>query len=59
MKNIFIIVALAAFLIVFYPLTVIWALNVIFPILQIPYSLETWAAIIILSLFVRNITLKE
>jgi hypothetical protein len=31
------------------PLLTIWALNVLFPSLAIPYSLETWAAVMILG----------
>ena len=31
------------------PILTIWSLNTIFPILAIPYSLETWAAVIILG----------
>lgn len=58
MRNVMI-VLLAVFLIVFYPLTVIWALNTIFPVLEIPYNMETWAGIVVLTMFVRNITLKE
>ena len=30
------------------PLLGIWSLNVLFPMLQIPYTLETWAAMAIL-----------
>jgi len=31
------------------PLLTIWALNALFPVLAIPYSLETWAAIILIK----------
>ena len=31
------------------PLLTIWSMNVLFPALAIPYSLETWAAVIILG----------
>ena len=31
------------------PLLTIWSLNVLFPMLAIKYSLETWAAIVILG----------
>ena len=31
------------------PLLTIWSLNVLFPLLAIPYSLESWAAVIILG----------
>ena len=38
------IVALAIVAIVFGPLLVIWSLNTLFPVLAIPYALETWFA---------------
>lgn len=31
------------------PLLTIWSLNVLFPMLAIKYSLETWAAVVILG----------
>jgi hypothetical protein len=31
------------------PLLGIWALNTLFPVLAIPYTLETWFAVILLS----------
>lgn len=31
------------------PLILIWSMNTLFPALAIPYTLETWAATIILS----------
>jgi len=31
------------------PLLTIWALNTLFPVLAIPYSLETWSAVILLG----------
>jgi hypothetical protein len=37
------------------PLLTIWSLNTLFPTLEISYSLETWAAVVILgSFFVRK-----
>jgi len=45
--------------IVFGPLALIWCLNTLFPVLNIPYTFETWAAAFILpSLFKVNITKK-
>ena len=41
------------------PLMVIWSLNTLFPVLAIPYTLETWlAALIIPAAFKTNITTK-
>ena len=31
------------------PLLAIWALNTLFPALAIPYTLETWFAVVLLS----------
>ena len=48
----FLIVLAVISLIIVGPLLTIWALNTLFPMLVISYSLETWAAVIILgSLF--------
>ena len=43
---------LVAFL-VLGPIFVIWSLNMLFPILAIPYSFETWCAVIVLAWFMR------
>jgi hypothetical protein len=40
-----------AAILIFGPILVIWSLNILFPVLTIPYTLETWAAIVILFLF--------
>lgn len=46
-------------IIVFGPLALIWSLNTLFPVVNIPYTFETWAAAVILpSLFRVNITKK-
>ena len=45
----FLIVLLVVVLLVLGPLLTIWSLNTLFPSLAIPYSLETWAAVIILG----------
>ena len=31
------------------PLLSIWALNTLFPVLSIPYTLETWAAMVLVG----------
>ena len=42
------------------PLLTIWSLNTLFPVLNIPYGLDTWAAIVLLGVFFRaNITVKQ
>jgi hypothetical protein len=56
MKYFLIVLAVIA-LIVIGPLLTIWSMNVLFPALAIPYSLETWAAIIMLGgVFKSNVS---
>ncbi len=44
-------------LLVLGPLLTIWSMNTLFPALAIPYSLETWAAVIILGgVFKSNVS---
>jgi hypothetical protein len=46
-------------LIIIGPLLTIWSANTLFPALVIPYTLETWAATVILGgLFTARITRK-
>jgi len=35
------------------PIFVVWALNTLFPILSIPYSFDSWCAVIVLAWFIR------
>jgi hypothetical protein len=44
---------LIASLLIFGPLLVVWALNTLFPILAIPYTIETWASVVFLFWFFR------
>jgi hypothetical protein len=37
-------ITLIAIAVIFGPLAGIWSLNTLFPVLNIPYALETWAA---------------
>ena len=41
-------------LIVIGPIVTIWSLNTLFPILEIPLTLETWCAVVLLGMFVRG-----
>jgi hypothetical protein len=63
MKNFIMLVMIAAlimFLIVAGPLAIIWALNVLFPVLAIPYNVWTWLAALILSTVVKtSVKLKK
>jgi hypothetical protein len=36
------------------PLASIWALNTLFPVLVIPYTLETWAAMLLVGGMFRS-----
>ena len=50
-------VLLVIVLITIGPLLTIWSLNTLFPILAIPYSLEAWAAVIVLGgVFKSNVS---
>ena len=54
------IVLLVILLLVVGPLVTIWALNTLFPVLAIPYSFETWVAVVILGAFMRgNVEVKK
>lgn len=52
------IIALVILAIIFGPFITIWSLNTLFPVLAIPYSLETWAATIALHATIRGIFVK-
>ena len=46
--------------IVLAPLAVIWSMNMLFPVLNIPANFDTWCAIIVLGTFVRStVTVKK
>jgi hypothetical protein len=54
------IIALIIFLLLIGPFIVIWSANTLFPALAIPYSLDTWAATILMGAFLRaNVTVKR
>lgn len=57
--NLGLLFVLAILVIIGMPLALIWALNTLFPILMIPYTIETWlAAFIIPAAFKAKITTK-
>lgn len=58
MGKIFLFVVMIILLAIFGPLLTIWALNTLFPVLAIPYTLDTWAAIVLLGMFFGNTGLK-
>ena len=53
------IIAVAIFMVIVGPLASIWALNTLFPSLNIPFTIETWlAAFIIPAAFKSEISFK-
>ena len=49
MTNIILIIVLAVAVIILGPIATIWSLNTLFPVLAIPYTLETWVAALVLA----------
>lgn len=49
------VVVLVVLALVFGPLLTIWALNTLFPLLVIPYTWQTWAAVILIGMWVRGV----
>ena len=53
-------IVLIVFLVVIGPILTIWSLNTLFPVLAIPYTIETWFAVVVVaSLFKTNLTYKK
>jgi len=47
-------------LIVFGPFITIWSLNTLFPVLNIPYTIDTWVAIVFMGMFFKgNVVVKK
>lgn len=44
------ILAVAAAILIFGPLAILWSLNTLFPVLAIPYNFYTWGAVVIMNL---------
>ena len=63
MKTIFALVSVVALIllvVIIGPILTIWSANTLFPSLAIPYTIETWVAVIILGAFFRaNVTIKK
>ena len=54
------VIALAVVIIAIGPLATIWSVNTLFPTLAIPYTIETWVAVIILGAALRaNVSIKK
>ena len=52
-RNEYLWLVLIVAIIIVGPLLSIWALNTLFPVLAIPYTLETWAAVILIAVMPR------
>jgi hypothetical protein len=48
------VIAFVVLLIVIGPLLTIWCLNTLFPFLEIPYNLETYVAMVLLTSFIKS-----
>jgi hypothetical protein len=58
-KSIWFLIGFALMVIVGAPIALIWALNTLFPVLNIPLTIETWlAAFIIPAAFKSEVTFK-
>ena len=54
------VLALIILVVVFAPFATIWSLNTLFPALAIPFTFDTWLAVILLGAAIRsNVTLKK
>lgn len=52
----FLIIVIAVLLVIFGPFATIWSLNTLFPVLAIPYTFDTWLAIVVVaSLFKQTV----
>jgi hypothetical protein len=47
-------IALIIFLLCVGPFLTIWSLNALFPALAIPYTFDTWAAVVLLQVALRS-----
>ena len=58
MKYVFGVVLVIALLILA-PLAIIWSMNTLFPILAIPYNIQTWLAAMLLAGAVRSVHYRK
>ena len=49
MSKVSLLLILLFLVVVFGPLLTIWSLNTLFPVLAIPYSIETWLATVVIA----------
>ena len=49
MSKVSLLLILLFVIVLFGPLLTIWSLNTLFPVLAIPYSIETWLATVVIA----------
>jgi len=49
MSKVTLVLILIFAVIIFGPIVTIWALNTLFPVLAIPYTIETWLATVVIG----------
>ena len=54
MSNTIMLAIFLLILVILGPIATIWALNALFPVLAIPYTLETWFAAVIIGGIIRG-----
>jgi tryptophan-rich sensory protein len=54
MSKVTFVIMFALLIIIFGPIVAIWSLNTLFPVLVIPYTLETWFATAIVMGVIRG-----
>lgn len=61
MLKIIALIAIVVFLLIIGPVLIIWSWNTLFgAALLIPFTIETWAAVVLLGTFLRaNVTVKR
>jgi hypothetical protein len=54
------IIALVAAYVILVPIAVLWSLNTLFPVLNIPINFDTWCAVVVVGTFIRGtVTVKK
>lgn len=60
MLKLILVIGFILFLVVVGPILTIWSLNTLFPALAIPYTIDTWLAVVLLGgLFKSKVTVNK
>ena len=54
MLKLILVIAFVLFLIIAGPILTLWSLNTLFPALAIPYTFETWLAVVLLGSLMKS-----